>query len=203
MTVRIILAAAMSSLGLSVAVGKDPFQTIPADHPTFMAISEDGRNLLLANEQKDVVSVWDTATGKVLKQHKCPAPGQILCRGEKAFVVNRKMGTITVLSQKQGFKPVDQLEVGDEDIIGLSAPTRKDFADELLVTCHRKRLDFKDTKVYLVNVVKDRYKLVLQTNWFDPMYSDAQGHFAHDWHFAYDYNQLRAGNPRRSATPCR
>ena len=106
------------------------------------------------------------------------------------------MGTITVLSQKQGFKPVDQLEVGDEDIIGLSAPTRKDFADELLVTCHRKRLDFKDTKVYLVNVVKDRYKLVLQTNWFDPMYSDAQGHFAHDWHFAYDYNQLRAGNPQ-------
>ena len=192
---RIVAISVVLLLAALQTRGED-FQNIAIRQAGFMAISEDGKHIILSHERENLLTVVSVVTGEILKKHKCLSPGAMLCRGERAYVVNNHLGTITVLSQKADYRPVDQLEVGDEEILGLSAPTGANFNNELLVTCRRKNGHIgRDTIIYLVDAVKDRYKVLLRDNEPSPMICDAEGNFAHNQRTVYDYRQLLARKP--------
>jgi S1-C subfamily serine protease len=143
-------------LGCAVArAGEAKFEPLPLEHPaTTMALTEDGKLLLVAHEEANKVSVWDIQAGKVLRSVECPSPRFILCRGGQAYVANYGKGTITVLDSKENWEVSNQIQVGDSQVYYLSAPGGGAFANVILATCGT----YKKRKVFSVDVIKDAAK---------------------------------------------
>jgi hypothetical protein len=113
------------------------FKVLATDEPvTTMAMTEDGLYLVLAHQAADLHSVWDVKAEKMIKSVEIRAPRDLLCRGDGVYVANNAKGTITVLSIKNGWKPVRKLTVERPMSVHMSAPQGKYFKDELIVTCH-------------------------------------------------------------------
>jgi DNA-binding beta-propeller fold protein YncE len=111
-------------------------QKLPLGDPaTSMTMTEDGKYLLVAHEEKDKLSVWDVTAGKVVRTIECPSPRFTLCRGGKVYVANYGKGTITILDVQKEWQAIDQLRLEDKKIFYLSAPGGKHFKDVLLATC--------------------------------------------------------------------
>lgn len=150
-----------------------PYRQLPLESlPTDMALTEDGKFLVVACYQDDLLVVWDVVGGQVVaKDAKCPSPKYILCRGDRIFVANHGEGTIRVYSQQAEFRLVDELSSGGPDPVHLSAPQGKYFQGELLVTCG----DDGGSSYYLVDVEQDERQRIPGTG--RRAYTDYRGRF--------------------------
>jgi len=111
------------------------FKPLPLDKPvTAMAITEDTNSLLLAHQDDDLISVWDIREGKILKTFSCTKPKFILCRGDRAYVINDGKGTISVFDATQDWALVKEVPSGQERASHLSAPAGKYFQEKVLAT---------------------------------------------------------------------
>lgn len=134
-------------------ISLDAFQPLPiAHHITDMALTEDGLYLVMISTDSDLVSVWDVKAEKMKTEVACLKPAHILCRGDRVYISNQGLGTISVLSQADDFKIVDELLLKQKKINRMSAPEGKYFRGDILVTGEIDR----DTYVnYVVNTAKD------------------------------------------------
>ena len=110
----------------------------PLEHEhvaTSMALSEDGRSLLLAHQEANLVTAWDVTTGKQTAAIECPSPRHIICRGDKAFVACFTHGKIKVLQQKDKWELAGEIMVGHSGVRHLAAPAGKFFRDQILAVC--------------------------------------------------------------------
>lgn len=103
------------------------------DEPTTMALTEDGKTLVVAHEKANRLSVYDVKSGKLQTAFDCPAPRHVLCRGEWVFAACVEKGTIRQFTLKDG-KLVKDVAAGKAPHY-ISAPWGKAFAGKVLVTC--------------------------------------------------------------------
>lgn len=123
-----------------------------------MAMTEDGKHLVLAHRSANSVSVYDVLGKTVVASVSCPAPRSLLCRGDRVFVANDGQGTITVLSQRNDWKSIARLKLSNPNVVYLSAAKGTAFADELIVTCHGpgREASYQDCHTLVVDVRKNR-----------------------------------------------
>jgi hypothetical protein len=98
-----------------------------------MALTEDGRHLLVADDAGNRLTVWDVAAARVAKQFAFPSPRHVICRGDLAFVVNPSTGVLSVLDRAKDWATVDELPVG-EGAYHLSAARGGYFAGLVVVS---------------------------------------------------------------------
>lgn len=159
-----------------------------------MAYTEDGQHLVLSHRTENLVSIVSLKGFKIIHQYTVPSAGAILCRGERIYVANAYEGAVTVLSEKQQFRPVDQLEVGDKHVTSLAAPSGAYFAGTILAGCRVARTDGEAAlAVYAVDVQQDRYRLLLDKVFAPDVTVDAAGRYV-SCSAVYDY---RAALERR------
>lgn len=111
------------------------FDVIATDHVVYtMALTEDGRYLVIAHDDANLLTIWDVAVGKVIANVATPTPQALLCRGDEVFVGSRTSPMIRVYSQKD-WKPSNELSVGKSGVYLLSAAGGKNFKGQLFVSC--------------------------------------------------------------------
>lgn len=100
-----------------------------------MALTEDGAFLVLAHEYLDKVSVWDVRTGRPAGWVTVPAPRQVLCRGERAYVLSAGHGTIEVVERVQKeWKKTRTVKLGEPGAYHMAAAQGKRFSGTLIVS---------------------------------------------------------------------
>jgi hypothetical protein len=115
------------------------FEPLPIDGPvTHLALLEDGRHLLVASEQKNLVTVWDVQDQRQTQALPCASPRHILCRGDGAFVANYGHGTITEIMPSGTTWRVRRLFAEGDGVSHLSAPRGSRYQGDLLASCGGK-----------------------------------------------------------------
>ncbi len=99
-----------------------------------MALTEDGRYLLLSHEEADHVTVWDVAAGRAVQTIGCPSPRAMICRGGHLFVGSFGHGKVLVFDEKT-WGQTDELLTGLTDVQYLSAAAGPAFGDRLIASC--------------------------------------------------------------------
>lgn len=126
---------------------------------TAMALTEDGRYLVVAHEKDNRLTIWDVPADKKLKTIPCPSPRQIFCTAGKAYVANFGKGTVSVYSPDSDWDLENEALVGHPGVFYLSAPLGRHFDGKLLASCsqdghHEVRLvdTLNDVNSNLVNM---------------------------------------------------
>jgi S1-C subfamily serine protease len=140
------------------------FEAKPTTAPvTTMAVSEDGLLFATAHQKENQLNIWDVKTAKVIKTLECPGASALLWRGNKLFVANSGMGTISVFDQAKNWDLADQLATGLENVGYLSAPQGKNFQGLLLATgvSEKTNSPFRDT-LMLIDASKDTHREIMR-----------------------------------------
>src|SRR5262249_29380526 len=127
---------------------------------TSMALSEDGRFLVVTHQGADSVTVWNAATLQLVKTLETPAPRSVLCRGDGIYVANFGKGIISHFAAKNDWELVNQFEVDKPDIKHLSAARGSAFKGLLLATCHPSKQSGGAAGVFAVDTKQDKVKLI-------------------------------------------
>ncbi len=142
----------------SLARGPDVVTFAPLDLPdsiTSMALTEDGRYLVVTHQAADKVSVWDVVAGKLHRTVKTPSPRCVLCRGDGVYIGHSADGTIRFFSRKKNWSLVDEFDVKKTAIVALSAPRGEYFKQQIIVTCHGG-----GTNIIHLDAAKDKHQIV-------------------------------------------
>jgi|GEM_PF-3243168 len=125
--------------------------------PTSMTISEDGKQVYVAHDRDNAISVIEATTGKVVATIETTRPHVMLSRGDLLLVGNQGAGTISVFSRSKNFEQTDEVQTGAADLKWMSAPRGKYYKGWIVVTVqesqHVDNLSF-------VNVMKDQHHTV-------------------------------------------
>lgn len=124
---------------------------------TALTTSEDGKQIFVAHERDDLISVLDAATGEVKATMSTKRPLVILVRANKVLVGNQGAGTISVFARDKAFKQTDEVETGFPEMKWMSAPQGKYFKGWVVVTA--KQHDAV-ARIQLVDVNKDKHHSV-------------------------------------------
>jgi DNA-binding beta-propeller fold protein YncE len=164
---------------------KGVFLPVPTeDIATSMAMTEDGKFLVVGHENAGKVSFWDVPNRKIAKSVACKSPGHIICRGGKVFVANYGEGTITVIDPAKNWLVADQVQIGEPGVYYLSAPGGEGFRGIVYATCDGEM----DPRLVEVNIAKDTARLVQRQNHlpvsvvtisYDGQHLIQQGPFSH------------------------
>ncbi len=139
------------------------FREVSLDHPvTDLALSGDGRWLVIAHQFGDSVTVFDVVNQRVEKTFHAAAPRALAFQGDRLFVANYGQGTVGVYSVADGWKQADQLRVPNKNIVYLSIPQTGVNRNSLLVTCHGdgRQGSYQDCHNYKIDVSRDRSERV-------------------------------------------
>lgn len=120
------------------------------------AMSEDGENIFLANEESSQISIWNINTNSLQKTISIDQPIFILSRGDDLYVASKGKGTISVISKKMNWEKSIVFEVPNKYIYFLSAPNQNFFKGEIYVTTGFQ----KDQEAYLLNVKDNTCKII-------------------------------------------
>lgn len=131
-----------------------------ADLASAMALTEDGKHLIVAHQGSNSLSVWDVLADKVVKTIETPAPRFVMCRGNKVFIINNGEGTISLFARDKNWELVNQFETGSKNIVHISAPRGEFFKDELLATSHGQGPtgSYSDVANILVDTKLDKHR---------------------------------------------
>ena len=133
------------------------FWPVPIDAAmTTMALTADGRSLIVACEGADRLLVLDVASDKVVREVKCAAPRSILVRGEQVYVANYGQGTISVFEPGKDWKLTGQLKAGHKNVYHLSAAGGRFFNGQILTTSN----DDKKSYCYVVETKANQPRLL-------------------------------------------
>jgi hypothetical protein len=139
------------------------FKALPFEHPaTSMAMTEDGRYLVVSHQTADQLTLYDVLNQRVAAKVATTAPRCVLCRGNKIFVSNFGQGTVSVFANRERWQLVNQLKVLKPNIMHMSAPGGRNFSDLLLITCHGEGLEasYRDSQVLALDTATDNCRLV-------------------------------------------
>jgi YVTN family beta-propeller protein len=140
----------------SVVAGE--FQSLELLHaPTSMTIAEDGKQIYVAHDRDDLISVVETTTGKVLTTISTKRPVVMLARGDQLLVGNQGASTISVFSRSKVFEQTDEVQTGAPNMKWMSAPQGKFFKGWVLVTAEESQ---HVANLFFVNVPKDKHHTV-------------------------------------------
>jgi hypothetical protein len=113
---------------------------VPVDEAvTTATLTEDGRQVILAHGEANLMSAFDVKTGKLLERVPCQSPAFLLCRGN-LLIVAEKGGKVGVFDGAHGWKPQRELTVADDDVVFLSAGRGPAFRGQVLATVGDDRL---------------------------------------------------------------
>lgn len=141
------------------------FQALPLESPaTSMAMTEDGRYLVVSHQTANQLTIYDVLSRKVAATVATTAPRCVLCRGDKIFVSNYGQGTISVFAHRDEWQQVNELKVLKPNVVHLSAPGGKNFADTLLITCHGDgpEASYQNSQVFVLDMATDKCRPVSQ-----------------------------------------
>lgn len=165
---RILLAFACSSLMLAAATAADhpgteiEFRILETDHPVSgLAMSEDGRQLVVLHLQANAVSIIDTETGQVRKVFRCNQPGAALCRNGRLYVGSQADGGLSVYSMET-WEILDKIPVCSTNFIFLTAPQGQHFDGTLLAKCRDPRMNPQEyaASIYLIDTLRGSSRLI-------------------------------------------
>src|SRR4051812_33548276 len=94
---RVIVALA---LALSLAPRASAQEVVrcaplPLDKPvSAIALTEDGKQLVIAHEAENLLTIWDVAANKQVSSVSCVAPRYVICRGQHAYVASYDHGKV-------------------------------------------------------------------------------------------------------------
>ena len=117
-----------------------------------LAMTEDGYFVLLGHQASNQVTVWSVVKDSIVTTLDCPSPGDILCRGDRAFVANVGEGTISIVDTIS-WKISGELQTPSADQVFLTAPQGRYFKGQILLNAMVDR----QVKLYAVDTIKDRY----------------------------------------------
>jgi hypothetical protein len=153
------VAAGSGATAEQKAVPRDAaFQLVGLDAAvTSMAMTDDGRFLVLSHLTDNLVSVYDILQNKVVAAVTIESPRSVLCRADHVYVASYGEGTISVLTRPGGWKLINELQVAHSNIVHLAAPGTEFFSDQLIVTCHGdgNKASYEDSHIFLVNITSD------------------------------------------------
>ena len=150
------------------------FKVLPTSmEVSSLAITEDGRFVVLGHKASNQLSIWNIATQKIEKTVATETPGEILCRGEHVFIVNIGKGTVAVLNTKS-WELTNQLEVPTADNLYLTAPQGRYFDDRILVTAYFDR----QAKLFALDCKQDRCNELDNPRGRGPVTSSYTGKFS-------------------------
>ena len=172
-----LLAAVFSQSTLAAETGAIRFSKLTLPRTFMMTRSQDGSTILASHPEKNIISVIDSKTGKLLRTIKAPHAGILLQRGKHLYVTVAGKGSINVLSWPEG-KPVNQLMCMEERIIlslsahrqqreenyivvGSSSPTARDkkrVAHHLLEVTQDKPYTIDSSNE--INTIRDKKKQI-------------------------------------------
>lgn len=139
------------------------FERLELDEPvTSLTITEDGHHVIMSHQTADIVSVYDVVHDRVVHVIGTSSPRALMSRGDRLFVGNFGKGTISVFSASKGWSLENELQVTKKEMVHISAPRSRNFAGEILVTCHGpgQTASYEDSQIYLVDVARDRCHLI-------------------------------------------
>ncbi len=140
------------------------FEILPLEEPvSFMAMTEDGRHLLLSHQSANRVTVFDIANKTVVEELNTPSPKSVLCRAGKIFVANVGEATVSEFSKNDGrWIQSNEYQVDKPNVVHISAPQSRNFKGKLLVTCHGtdRKASYQDSHIYVLDLESDECKKV-------------------------------------------
>ena len=172
---RTALLFATLLLAGSAVRAADPMQIVllPLNQPaTGLAVTEDGKHLIVSHEAENLLTIWDVVAGKVEGAIACPSPRFVICRGDKVYIASHGKGKIEILNISD-WNVENEVLVGQSEVDYLSAPMGKTFKDEIVAACHVNR---SETNNYIVDVKNDSHRKV-STEYLCTVSSD--GRFVH------------------------
>lgn len=138
----------------TAATNKDfSFKNIPLNGAaSCMTLTEDGKFLLIGDEQSDKVYVWNVVTQSIVKTIDVMNPVSILCRKNRSYIVNKEEGSLTVISNLPDWKVDYTFKTNDNSIFYISAPGGEYFKHQLIATAR--------DKTYLIDTINSKSSLI-------------------------------------------
>lgn len=121
-----------------------------------MSLTEDGKFLIIGDEPSDKVFVWNVLTQSISKTLDIKSPSYILCRKNKAYIVNRNEGSLTILSNSTDWKIERTIRIGDNTVNFISAPAKDNFKDKILAS--------SKNKLYLIDTLSGTTSIIRQSS---------------------------------------
>lgn len=118
---------------------------------TCMEMSEDGKFLAIAHEGDNLVSIYDVLAGVVAGEFECPAPRNVLWRGNQIITASRNEGVIRFFVQRNGnWTQTREWRVPKTGVVHIAAASGKAFKGQLFVTCHGEgsQAFYRDSMIY-------------------------------------------------------
>lgn len=152
-----LAAGAESTLDLP----KNEFRPVPTDYPvTNAVIAEDGKHVVIAHENDNLLSVWELPALRPVKEIPCPCPHFLLSLQGRLYVANYDTGTVSVYSQ-DNWQLVDQLQSGCNKLFYLSAPQGKHFAGIIIANGYNLSANGQySVEVRAINTADDTNRLL-------------------------------------------
>lgn len=168
------------------------FQAVPLpDALTCMVMTPDGRHLVTAHEQGNVVCIWDVASGELLQKLACNSPRAMLIRAGKLFVASHGERKLHVFDIENSWRLVDQLDSGSERVQYLSAPQGRYFKNELLATC----LTEESVEVILIDVRRDSHRKVRSEKYYESRRQPRVVHLDYTGRYVVEQGQFFDASP--------
>ena len=144
------------------------FQPLSLENPaTSMAMTEDGRYLVLSHQTADQITIYDVLQRNVVATLTTTAPRAYSAAAKSVCLQcgSNGEGTISVFAHRDSWQQVNQLKVLKPNIVHLSAPGGENFRGELIVTCHGagQEASYQDSHVFVVDTTTDKCRPIART----------------------------------------
>lgn len=140
---------------------RDEFRPVPTDYPvTNAVITEDGKFVVVAHENDNLLSVWELPKLRLVKEIACPCPRFLLSLQGRLYVASYETGKVSVYSQDD-WQLLDQLQSGCQKLLYLSAPRGKFFTGTIIANGLNQAVNGQESvEVWAINTVDDTCRLL-------------------------------------------
>lgn len=163
-----------------------------------MALTEDRKQLVMAHESDDKVTVWDVRTGELQHTVEVDKPRFVICRRNYAYVLNSEKATLTPMPKSQNYRAARPIPLGIVEPYFISAPRGSNYKGVMLVTGG----GYSSRVVLKVTITRRKVEKVFDTMYMSIATCDylgkhvlVQSEFSHSSHSTRRYPYAHFINP--------